>query len=105
MIGEAENDAIQDGYGKILIDFKHFQELEVWDGDFKREKLQPTQFRYLDRFDFGYVITCHKSQGSEFDNILVYNQPIGRGIERQRWLYTAITRAKKRCVLVQPEGK
>lgn len=45
--------------------------------------------------DFGYAVSCHKSQGSEADNVLVVVEP---NIPKHiffRWLYTAITRAKK----------
>lgn len=54
-----------------------------------------------DNFGYGYAITCHKSQGSEFDNVIIYNEPVGQDHEtRQRWLYTALTRAKKKAVLI-----
>jgi exodeoxyribonuclease-5 len=53
----------------------------------------------VEKFDFGYVLSCHKSQGSEWDNVVVYNEPVGQGIDRQKWLYTAISRAKSRLVL------
>lgn len=58
--------------------------------------------RVLERFDYAYAITCHKSQGSEFENLLVYNEPVGNAEDRARWLYTAITRAKTKLTLVQP---
>lgn len=50
-----------------------------------------------------YAITCHKAQGSEFDTILIYNELIGQGEQHARWLYTAISLAKKYCVLVDPK--
>lgn len=53
----------------------------------------------VEKFDFGYVLSCHKSQGSEWDNVVVYNEPVGQGIDRQKWTYTALTRAKSRLVL------
>lgn len=88
------------------ISFGDYKDIKIWSGDFKRVKPQPKHTRHLDRFDFGYVITCHKSQGSEFDNVIVYNEPIGREkIDRQRWLYTAITRAKEKCILIDPRGR
>jgi len=46
-------------------------------------------------FDYGYAITCHKSQGSEWDSIGVFP---GRN-SNQEWLYTAVTRARKNCVM------
>lgn len=47
--------------------------------------------------NFGYSLTCHKSQGSEWDDVLILVEssvkvPTFAG---RRWLYTALTRAKK----------
>ena len=54
-------------------------------------------------FAFGYAITCHKSQGSEFDRVTVVEEtfPFDR-TEHARWLYTACTRAAQKLVLVRP---
>jgi len=50
-------------------------------------------------FDYAYAITCHKSQGSEWDKVIVVNesQMFNRdGVDDSvRWLYTAVTRAAK----------
>lgn len=50
-------------------------------------------------FQDAYCISVHKSQGSEFDNVVVFNEswifP-----EPEKWLYTAITRAKKNLVII-----
>ena len=53
-------------------------------------------------FTFGYAITCHKSQGSEWDKVLVIeeNFPFPKD-EHARWLYTACTRASEKLVLVR----
>lgn len=61
------------------------------------------EVRALERFDFASAITCHKAQGSEFDNVLIYNEPVGGNAEDcRRWLYSAITRAKNKVILVEP---
>ncbi|WP_294448125.1 AAA family ATPase [uncultured Mailhella sp.] len=50
-------------------------------------------------FDFGYAITVHKSQGSEWDNVFLLNDhPVDN--EFYRWWYTAVTRAKRAFVWV-----
>lgn len=51
--------------------------------------------------NFGYVMTCHKSQGSEWNNVLVVLEPSLRmnDADGKRWLYTAITRAKESVTL------
>ena len=46
-------------------------------------------------FDFGYAISCHKAQGSEFDKVIVFDESKCFSGERNKWLYTAITRAKE----------
>lgn len=53
-------------------------------------------------FDFGYAITCHKAQGSEWDKVLVIEEkfPFPKE-EHNRWLYTACTRASEKLVLVR----
>ncbi len=53
------------------------------------------------RFEFAYAITCHKSQGSEFDFVVVFDESWVFGEERHRWLYTAITRAKAKLLIVR----
>ncbi|MDD3030641.1 MAG: AAA family ATPase [Alphaproteobacteria bacterium] len=51
---------------------------------------------------WGYAITCHKSQGSQWENVIVFDDKFGhRKPEiRARWLYTAITRAEKGLVIL-----
>lgn len=53
-------------------------------------------------FAFGYAITTHKAQGSEWDKVLVIEEkfPFSKE-EHARWLYTAVTRASERLVLVR----
>ena len=51
-------------------------------------------------YDYGYCITCHKAQGSEYDKVLVIEEFL-KGNEHARWLYTAATRAKEKLVIVR----
>lgn len=53
------------------------------------------------RFEFAYAITCHKAQGSEFDFVVVFDESRYFEEERARWLYTAITRAKDRLLIIR----
>ena len=55
----------------------------------------------LNRFEYGYCISCHKSQGSEFNNVVVFDESYCFKEDRNRWLYTAITRAKKNLIIVR----
>ena len=60
------------------------------------KNLEPVDFNY------GYAITGHRAQGSEWDKVLVFEErfPFDRE-EHARWLYTAATRASERLVLVR----
>jgi exodeoxyribonuclease-5 len=50
-------------------------------------------------FDFGYALTTHKAQGSQWDSVFIFNESgVFRGNEH-RWLYTAVTRAAKKVVI------
>ncbi|MBQ8292087.1 MAG: AAA family ATPase [Clostridia bacterium] len=53
------------------------------------------------RFEFAYAVTCHKAQGSEFDFVIVFDESWAFGEERNRWLYTAITRAKDKLLIIR----
>ena len=61
----------------------------------------PTRFMNGVAFEFGNAITCHLSQGSQYDTVLVYVERSSVGsLYFRQWLYTAITRAKKKLILV-----
>ena len=58
--------------------------------------------RLICEFDFGYAITCWKAQGSEWDKVLVYEENFPSDVDSHaRFLYTAITRAQNKLVLVK----
>ena len=55
-------------------------------------------------FTYGYAITCHKAQGSEWDKVLVIEEDFPRvKLEHARWLYTAATRAVDKLVIRRKE--
>lgn len=51
-------------------------------------------------FDWGYAITCHKSQGSSYEKVFVYEEYLNRASHKQ-WLYTAVTRASDKLIIVR----
>lgn len=55
-------------------------------------------------FDFGYCLTVHKAQGSEWDKVAVIEQ-IARSWDPARWRYTAATRAAKRLEYWLPQRR
>jgi exodeoxyribonuclease-5 len=57
--------------------------------------------RQLSEASFGWAITCHKAQGSQWENVIVWDDGLGQGeADRRRWLYTAITRAERGLVIL-----
>lgn len=53
------------------------------------------------QFTYGYALTCHKSQGSQWDNIIVFDEANCFGVDAIKWRYTAVTRAAKQVTIIQ----
>jgi exodeoxyribonuclease-5 len=51
-------------------------------------------------FDFGYALTVHKAQGSEWSNVILIDE-YRRREERKEWLYTGITRAANQITIIR----
>jgi exodeoxyribonuclease-5 len=59
------------------------------------------QKKRFDDFDYGYALTVHKAQGSQWDEVVLFDESFAFKETRQRWLYTAITRAAERLTVVR----
>jgi exodeoxyribonuclease-5 len=57
--------------------------------------------RRTDEFDYGYALTVHKAQGSQWDRIVLFDESFAFRDTRDRWLYTAITRAAEQITIVR----
>lgn len=57
--------------------------------------------------DYGYALTVHKMQGSQWDSVMVFDSGFGVWDKelRSRWLYTAVTRAKEKLLIVGGKRK
>ena len=57
---------------------------------------------WFDSFDFGYCLTVHKSQGSEWGNVMLFEESSGYWDDdyRRKWMYTAVTRSNDRLLIV-----
>ena len=64
------------------------------------EEVPWAQRRNSDEFDYGYALTVHKAQGSQWDDVLLFDESFAFRETRDRWLYTAITRAAERITIV-----
>ena len=73
---------------RILLDKTNFGKESY---DIKHGKDTPNPF------DYAYCITAHKSQGDEFDSVLVLEQQC-KNWSHKRWAYTAASRAKNKLI-------
>jgi exodeoxyribonuclease-5 len=64
------------------------------------ENMPFTLRRKSDEFDWGYALTVHKAQGSQWDDVVLFDESFAFREHRARWLYTGITRAAERLTVV-----
>ncbi|MBV9348679.1 MAG: AAA family ATPase [Pseudolabrys sp.] len=64
------------------------------------EHFEWPQRKPYDEFDYGYVLTVHKAQGSQWDDVVLFDESFVFQDTRERWLYTGITRAANRLTVV-----
>jgi exodeoxyribonuclease-5 len=53
-----------------------------------------------DEFTYGYALTVHKAQGSQWDDLVLFDESYAFREHRSRWLYTALTRAAEKVTVV-----
>ncbi|WP_159023198.1 ATP-dependent RecD-like DNA helicase [Formosa sp. L2A11] len=68
----------------------------------KFTKVKSNKFFNALQVKFSYAITCHKSQGGQWNTVFVEQPYLPNGIDKDylRWLYTAVTRAKEKLYLI-----
>jgi exodeoxyribonuclease-5 len=57
--------------------------------------------RGTDEFDYGYALTVHKAQGSQWDEVVLFDESWAFKDHKMAWLYTGVTRAAKKLTLVR----
>jgi len=78
---------------------------DMWEKVFTKKGkalLKELDIPEIDVFDFAYAISVHRSQGSEWDKIILFEErnQYQNDDDWRRWLYTAVTRAKKKIVII-----
>lgn len=65
-------------------------------------KVKSNEFFNALQVKFSYAITCHKSQGGQWNTVFIEQPYLSNGVDRDylRWLYTAVTRAKEKLYLI-----
>jgi len=87
------------GRGRLRVYKGHFHDHVAVDPD--RHDRDWRAKRSLVEATFGWAITGHKSQGSQWENVIVWDDGLGRNeMDRRRWLYTVITRAERGLVIL-----
>ncbi|HEX8269132.1 MAG TPA: AAA family ATPase [Flavobacterium sp.] len=66
------------------------------------QKVKENEYFNALQVKFSYAITCHKSQGGQWNTVFIEQPYLPNGIDRDyvRWLYTAVTRAKDKLYLI-----
>jgi exodeoxyribonuclease V alpha subunit len=68
-----------------------------WKNDTEYNKVPLT---YIAEYETAYAMTIHKSQGSEFDEVLIVFPETENQLLTRELLYTAITRAKRKVTIM-----
>ncbi len=84
-------------YEEVMKDYEHLNTKYA-----KFQKVKENEFFNSLQVKFSYAITCHKSQGGQWNTVFIEQPYLPEGIDRDyiRWLYTAITRAKDKLYLI-----
>jgi exodeoxyribonuclease V len=95
------------------VEIEFHDEGRVFEGDISRhqffqeklvDKVKGLHYTKIgDRFDFGYALTVHKAQGSQAKTVILFEEyaPYMSDEEWRRWLYTAVTRASERLLIIR----
>jgi len=67
----------------------------------KEDELKWFERKEAQEFDYGYALTVHKSQGSQWDSVLLFDESSSFRNDKWRWLYTGITRAAERITIAR----
>ena len=115
LVGKVVNpvEVSRDDKDLFLMDFRpegfknrHFEQLECNVKMFspidskERRDIIGDRYEPGNKFEYGYAITTHLSQGSQAEEVLYYYEPWGKEELRRQLLYTGITRAEEELTLV-----
>ena len=88
-------------YGLIDVDTEERKVVvKVHNAFFDGSEIPEWKFRKgTQEFDYGYAITAHKSQGSQWNDVVIIDESWCFREDAKRWLYTAITRAQNKILV------
>lgn len=91
---------------KVRDDDGKTRTLSTWAVGFRGERAEKdfkpiAHYRRSNAFmTFGWAISCHKAQGSQWGSVLIVDESAWFRQDRHKWLYTAVTRAESRVSLI-----
>lgn len=99
---QARGHAVFNGeMGRVLEVAPEYSVMEFPDaGDGERVVKITVKGELASAFTLGYAITCHKSQGSEWRVVVVLTDDAANRVVSREWYYTAVSRAKQRCIII-----
>lgn len=83
----------------IRNDYNHYMDVEAHSCIFLGQEVEWYDKKSAECFDYGYALTVHKSQGSQWPQVMILDE--WNGADYKNWLYTAITRAEHTVHVVQ----
>lgn len=110
LLNSVDPNITKDQHRALMVDFSgrmYVKGVGSKSNEYKQEMLKDPYLNAL-RAQYGYAVTCHKSQGGEWPQIFLLLSPKMYGMDRSdegrrdqlmRWLYTAVTRAEKKLHL------
>lgn len=97
-------EGVESGSGIFNGELGYIEEINMLNQKFKvrftDDKVAIYSFSDLEHLVLAYAVSIHKSQGSEFDTVVISVTGNNFMLMTRNLLYTAVTRAKKRVVLV-----
>lgn len=84
-------------YQEVMLDYQ-----EETTAFRRMQKVKNNEYFNALQIKFAYAVTCHKSQGGQWDTVFIEQPYLPNGINKDymRWLYTALTRAKEKVYLI-----
>jgi exodeoxyribonuclease-5 len=78
-------------------------ECEAWLHPFmaREDELEGLTRRANQEFQWAYALTCHSAQGSQFDDVLLFDESQQFARDASKWLYTGLTRAARTLTVVR----
>lgn len=100
--GEEDDEGIADAEDEKTAQraASHIVEVEFVNSADTKQVVEFSTIGQMRQLCHAYAFTCHKSQGGEYDTVVILVHSANSIMLSREWLYTAITRARKRVILI-----